>query len=196
MQQPARIFTADARFSLIDGEKPRLTGYALVWNELSADRGGYQVRLLPGSARFDSPTLALYQHDPKQVLGSTANASLKLSTDAVGVAFALDLPNTSLARDVAELVKSRTITGMSFYMATKPKGVMSVVNGQRIFDAADFLVNEVSVVTRPAFAGTSVGAFSSDLNLPAELPVRVARSLEWEARRFAALRLPAAPAGE
>ena len=36
-------------------EQTTVSGYAIVWNDISTDRGGYAVRLAPNSAH--SPTL-------------------------------------------------------------------------------------------------------------------------------------------
>jgi HK97 family phage prohead protease len=61
----------------------------------------------------DRGVVALYQHDTKQVLGKTGNKSLVLDFREDGVYFELDLPNTTLGRDVAELVKRQDVAGVS-----------------------------------------------------------------------------------
>lgn len=76
MAQPDRVlFTHDAHFAVAksEGKPVTLTGYAVVWNSLSQDRGGYRVRMLPNSARFVQPSLVLFNHDYRGVIGSTVS---------------------------------------------------------------------------------------------------------------------------
>src|SRR4051812_15470765 len=77
-----------------------LEGYALKWNVLSSDRGGYKVKLLPGSANFATPTLALWHHDFAAPIGNTANGTLRLYPDSEGIRIECDLPDTTTGRDV------------------------------------------------------------------------------------------------
>src|SRR5690554_4679076 len=100
------IFTRDSQFAVKreQGKPTTLTGYALVWNALSDDRGGYRVRLKPDSAKFATPTLALFQHNFRDVIGNTENGTLRIMPDTFGVKVEIDLPDTTTGRDVAELV--------------------------------------------------------------------------------------------
>ena len=85
---PRQIFTTAhkaARFTVTDEEKPKLTGYCMVWGAVSDDRGGYRVRLMPGSARPTTPALALLDHDFSKVLATTANNTLTLTADDYGM---------------------------------------------------------------------------------------------------------------
>ena len=178
------IFNRDARLTLsaaTDGKPATLSGYALVWNVLSSDRGGYQVRLLPGSAKFAAQTLALYHHDFQNVLGNTANGSLRIAQDSFGVKVEIDLPNTTAGRDVMELVRGKYVNGMSFAMVDSPQGKTVTENGKTILDASAYTVDEVTITPIPAFAETSIkpGVFSS----------RTAQALELERLRFSSISL-------
>lgn len=158
------VFTADARLdikflaskSATSTAPGTLSGYAIVWNSLSTDRGGYQVRLLPGSARFMSETLALHHHQYDQVIGNTANGTLRIANDQIGARVEIDLPNTSAGRDVEELVAKKYIRGMSFAMIQIASGRDVIENGQTIFEVTDFLCDEVTVTPIPAFTDTSI----------------------------------------
>lgn len=195
------FFTADAKFSV---EKPEgstgpgtLRGYALVWNTLSTDRGGYKVRLAPDSARFTTPARALYQHNPAAVIGNTANGTLRLTSDDIGVHFEIDLPDTTTGRDVAELVGKEYVAGMSFSMLyhPEPKGQVVTEDKEKIFNAEEFTVDEITVTGNPAFLDTSVRVKEAD-PLP-ELQRAVPQSHSTDAKvaerrersRFKALQL-------
>ncbi|HEV7299216.1 MAG TPA: HK97 family phage prohead protease [Tepidisphaeraceae bacterium] len=153
-----QFFTRDAKFAVAkaDGKPVTLSGYALVWNVSSDDRGGYRVRLMPGSATFAKPTLALYHHWTPQILGNTANGTLRIMPDDYGVKVEIDLPDTTTGRDVAELVGKGYVTGMSFSMVTSPDGVTTQENGQSILNASAFVVDEVTITATPAFTASSV----------------------------------------
>lgn len=171
------LFTADARFAATPktGDAPdRLGGYALVWNTLSDDRGGYKVRLMPGSAKFTPIVHAIYHHEFNNPLGVTSNGTLRLVSDDIGVKFEIDLPNTSLARDVFELVDKRYVNGMSFAMVrtpwswtgTGPTGAeiiadpagayITTENGVTIVNATAYDIDEITITPRPAFVDTTV----------------------------------------
>lgn len=140
------------------GRIATLSGYAIVWNVLSGDRGGYKVRLLPGSASFATPTLALHGHDFNQVIGNTKNRTLRVFPDSIGVRVEIDLPSTTLGRDLFELIGRGYVGGMSFQMDGGPlRSAERVEGGQKIVDVSSFLCNEVTVTAIPAFASTSIG---------------------------------------
>jgi HK97 family phage prohead protease len=133
-----------------------LTGYAIMWDTLSDDRGGYRVKLAPGSAKFAVPTLALWHHSYAQPIGNTANGSLRLIPDEVGVRVEIDLPDTTTGRDVAELVGDGYVAGMSFAMAEVLEFTENDEGEETIVTFTNYLVDEVTVTPIPAFADTSI----------------------------------------
>ena len=145
---------ADSRITVaepVDGRPVTIAGYALVWGVLSVDRGGYKVRLLPNSAKFATPTLALWHHEWKDVLASTANGTLRVQSDPYGVRVEIDLANTNAGRDVAELVRRGDVRGMSFAMVDDPVATRKTENGETVLEAQSYLVDEVTVTAVPAF---------------------------------------------
>lgn len=166
------IFTRDAKLSVKEfanvpaDQKPSegatigtLSGYAIVWNVLSSDRGGYKVRLLPKSGRFTAPAHALYHHDfAGGPLGDTASGTLRvLPPDDYGQPVEIDLPNTTLGRDTLELVKSKRMKGMSFAMVEAPTSEEKTEGGETVLTVSDFLCDEVTVTAIPAFEETTIG---------------------------------------
>jgi phage head maturation protease len=123
--------------------------------------------------------VALFNHNQDQVLGRTTSGTLRLNADKVGLAFELDLPDTSIGRDVYASVKRGDLNGCSFafgvgermdefneededdehefehnkYRALKRK-VKQIVRTIRDFAA----LLDISIVTSPAYPGTSVDA--------------------------------------
>jgi HK97 family phage prohead protease len=134
-----------------------LEGYALVWSTPSTDRGGYKVVLAPDSAKFQAQVHALYHHDfAGGPLGDLAGGTLRLAPDAYGVKCEIDLPNTTLGRDVAELVRTGRVGGMSFAMTGNVVGSMDDGSGEPIYTATSYEVDEVTVTAIPAFESTSI----------------------------------------
>jgi uncharacterized protein len=135
----------------------KLTGYVTRWNVLSGDRGGYRDVFRPGAfgdiERQD--VLAFLDHNDQQYLGRLKNGSLSLATDAQGLRFSLELPDTTLGRDVAALVRRGDLSGMSFGYLPDKYAWKSEEQGTIREHTAGTLV-EVSVVYQPAFPFTSV----------------------------------------
>lgn len=165
----ARVRLGRRTFAAADGSGERsvttVTGYPIVWNQNSSDRGGYVVRLAKGSAVFDTPCLALDAHDFARPLGTTANGSLRvLAADDVGVPVEIDLPGTTVGRDVAENVGSKLLAGMSFSMANGFESYEEAGqdNGNAVILVTKFTVDEVSTVINPAFVNTVVAVADAD----------------------------------
>ena len=134
-----------------------VSGYALVWNALSGDRGGYKVRLMPGSATFADQVLATYGHDDMAVLGSTSAKTLEIGQpDAVGVPVKIHLPDTQWGRDVACLMSRGDVAGMSFTMANGfEEYTESEEDGFSIVNCQKYTVDEVTICANPAFVQTT-----------------------------------------
>lgn len=139
----------------------RLVGHAAVFST-AAPIGGFMEVVLPGAFRASllnpaSDVLALVDHDPGRLLARTSSGTLRLAEDAHGLAFELDVPDTSLGRDVLALADRNDLGGMSFGFRVKEEAWPSA--NLRELRAVDLI--EVSVVhAHPAYAQTTVAARS------------------------------------
>jgi HK97 family phage prohead protease len=147
----------------------RLTGYAAVFG-VETRIGDFTESIIPGAfsttlaARKD--VLALVDHDAGRVLARTKSGTLRLSEDMTGLAFDLDVPDTSYGRDVLELVSRGDAGGMSFAFVPVDE---KWIDDRRELRAVDLA--EVSVVSSwPAYPETVVQARAR----PAILHPRVA----------------------
>ena len=146
---------------------PVLRGYAAVFDSESNNLGGF-VEVIDKRA-FDrvlskNPDVyALFNHDRSLILGNTSNGTLKLSVDDYGLRYEAYPDDTSVARDVTTWVQNRTVKASSFAFAVdraSPNGGESWDKGPRglrkrtVTDIA--LLDDVSVVTRPAYDASSV----------------------------------------
>jgi HK97 family phage prohead protease len=136
-----------------------LQGYALVWNQKSTDRGGFKVSLAPNSATFKTPTFALFNHNYDMPLARTDNNSLSITSDNYGAKVSMELPNTTHGRDVAEMVRTGLVKGMSFGMLMDGAKFTSGrdKDGDDVDTYTAFDCDEVTITPIPAFTATSIG---------------------------------------
>lgn len=151
----------------VASEGMTLRGYAAVYNQPTTRQRDYRGTESISRGAFDglleADVLALRDHDPTKILGRTASGTLTLSSDAHGLGFRLDLPDTELGRDTATLVARGDLRGMSFGAVVgaveRTKGGVTHRSFKRLVD--------VSIVSVPAYEGTEVS-----LRHAADLAVR------------------------
>ena len=99
--------------------RPVIRGYAIVYNRLSQDLGGFRERIMPGAfdkvlgrQRGRQDLVSYFNHDPNMLLGRESSGTLEVFCDEKGVGYTVTPP---LARaDVIELVSRRDVKGSSF----------------------------------------------------------------------------------
>jgi len=138
-----------------------ISGYAAVYDQRTPIRGGWE-QIAPGAfdaaLRSRPDVVALVDHNPSLLLGRTANGTLRLRSDSRGLAFEVDLPDTSYARDVAELVRVGTLAGASFGFIPGTDELDRAPDGRQVRTHTSVArLVDVSVVAMPAYPGTSVG---------------------------------------
>lgn len=137
----------------------RLEGYAALYG-VDTRISDFTEVILPGAfsdtlaKRGD--VLALVDHDAKRVLARTKSGTLRIAEDSRGLAFDLDLPETSYGRDVLALAERGDLGGMSFAFTVPDKGERW--QGDRR-ELRNVTLHEISVVSSwPAYPGTVVQA--------------------------------------
>jgi len=150
-----------------DSGGAKIAGYAAMFNVLSQDLGGFKERIAPGA--FDNvleqDVRAVFNHDPSLLLGRSAAGSLRLSVDGTGLAYEVDLPDTTVGRDVKELVNRGDISQSSFrFSVLKAEWSVGEDGGEiRTIEQVGTLV-DVSPVTYPAYLDATVAKRSMDEN--------------------------------
>jgi HK97 family phage prohead protease len=150
-----------------DGDKPNvLSGYAALFNTETVIGGMFREAIAPGAFRDAvgrDDVRALFNHDPNIVLGRTGSGTVRLSEDALGLRYEVDLPDTQAARDLMVSVRRGDISQSSFAFgiakredaewkqaATRGELPLRTIKRAQLFD--------VSPVTYPAYEQTSVSA--------------------------------------
>jgi HK97 family phage prohead protease len=139
----------------------KLVGYAAVFNAPSHDLGGFREVIKPGAFKrtlADSGHIrALCNHDNGQLLGKVSAGTLVLSEDEIGLRFEVELPQTSYARDLSELVSRGDISGCSFGFRVRAGGELwEESNGANDPRLTALDLGEISIVSNPAYESTEV----------------------------------------
>ena len=136
------------------------SGYAAVYGARSLDLGGFVEVIEPGAfdaAIAEDDVRALINHDRNLVLGrSKAGAgTLSLSSDEVGLRTEIDeLPDTSYARDLVELLRRGDVDQMSFGFVTIRDRWETEEDGTELRTLLEARLFDVSPVTFPAYPDT------------------------------------------
>lgn len=180
-----------------DDALPTLKGYAAIFGEETDIGGMFREVIMPGA--FDGAmsrpddVRAQFNHDSNKLLGRTSAKTLRLSVDAHGLAYEIDLPDTTYARDLAASVERGDISQSSFMFEVMgqqreaaPAGSgqlpLRKITAVRLFDVAP--------VVFPAYEGTSVSARAAQFMADPDAAERDVDGLlpgerEWKANEAA-----------
>lgn len=151
------------RVTEVRREGRRLTGYAMVWGQLSLDLGGFVERFQRGafadSLRNRRDVVLLHSHDDARPFARTTADTMSVAEDDTGLRIEAELPNSAEARHLAMLINSGVIDGMSVRFAVtraedetwsgdKPGGIVRTIKRAVLIEA--------STVTWPAYPSTTV----------------------------------------
>jgi HK97 family phage prohead protease len=148
-----------------DGDgKMTVAGYAAVFGEV-ADIGGWFSEVVARGAFTNTlrtaDVRAYFDHDTGRVLGRLSSGTLRCEEDDKGLRVEIDLPDTSDGRDVKALVERGDVSGMSFrFEAVRQEWDETVDPPKRTL--LEVKLGEVSIVSEPAYDGTSVALRSRE----------------------------------
>jgi len=145
-------------------------GYAAVFDSPS-EPIPFIERIAPGAFRGSlkqrNDIKILWNHDTGSILGSTRSGTLSLSEDDRGLRVSAQLPNTTLGRDTAELLRRGDVDSMSFGFSVPRNGDSWSEDGtQRTLNQVR--LHEVSIVAFPAYSATAGTATVRGLDKIAE----------------------------
>lgn len=168
-QSPAEYprYFADAELRVVDGPngKPRIVGYAAVFNTRSADLGGFYEEIAPGAfteaLAATNEVLALVEHNPGQILGRRSAGTLTLTQDDHGLRFEIDPPETTVGNDAVVNVRRKDISGGSFRFPRGAKDSWRRDGGDSVRTIQKCGLSEVTLTAIPAYDATSASIRSS-----------------------------------
>ena len=137
-----------------EGDTLTAVGYASVFNSTSQNLGGFVEQVSPGAFRKtlqEADTRALYNHEANHLLGRSSAGTLRMEEDDHGLRYEVDLPNTQLGRDVAELLRRGDITGSSFGFRTIGDEWTETDDGYPMRRLTEVALRDVGPVVFPAY---------------------------------------------
>lgn len=140
-----------------------IRGYAVMYNRLSVDLGGFRERILPGA--FDSvlnrqrgrtDLVSYYNHNQDMLLGRESSGTLRVWSDEKGVGFEVTPPASRA--DVMQLVARRDVKGASFTFSVDKggEGFTTDEQGKAIREIRAATIYELGPVVQPAYPSTTV----------------------------------------
>ncbi|USK54377.1 HK97 family phage prohead protease [Cytobacillus solani] len=152
--------------SATENEPPKITGYAAVFNSKTSIGDYFEEIIEPGAfsrtLSENGDIRALFNHNWDHVLGRTKSGTLYLEEDERGLKFEIELPNTSVGRDLAESMARGDINQCSFGFW--------IDNGKETWDYSvepalrtihEVELYEISVVSIPAYDDTEASLVRS-----------------------------------
>lgn len=141
-----------------------IEGYFVVFNDKTELWSGVYEQIEEGSIdlKRDVDVRALADHDSSKVLGRTTNGTLELKLDKKGLFGRIKLnEEDSDAMNLYARVKRQDINQCSFGFYVEEESTEET-EGEVLFRIKKLQLVEVSVVTFPAYANTSVEARHKD----------------------------------
>ena len=127
-------------------------GYAAVYDSDSEFMGYYeQIEKGAFDDVLNDDVRAYYNHDENYLLGRVSSGTLRIGTDKRGLYYEVDLPNTTYANDLVELMKRGDINQSSFaFLISEDRWEERDGKTYRIIEKVSRLL-DVSPVAMPAY---------------------------------------------
>lgn len=117
----------------------------------------------------------LFEHDKDRILSSTANASLLLEEDEVGLYMEAKISKTSWGKDLFVLIKDNIVRGLSFGMKVLREDWSRGPDGIPLRTITDIELYEISALKAPAYQNTLLearGLEIAEVEIPSEIETR------------------------
>lgn len=143
-------------------------GYALKFNTLSEDLGGFKEVILQNAlSETDMTDIRCFlDHDTSKILGRTISNTLNIEVDEIGLKIKCALPNNTLGNDTFESIRRGDLSQMSFAFILGNNGdnFEHTENGyiRKIHNIKK--ITEVSIVSIPAYSETDIAVAQRNLH--------------------------------
>jgi HK97 family phage prohead protease len=170
-----RRFVKGAQVRAKQGDKPGIEGYGSVFGEQYVLWDSPTMRIVetvaPGTfaraLQEKQDVRCLFNHEPDNILGRTANNTLSMNEDSKGLHYDADFDmRTRIANDVRCFVDRGDVTGCSFSFSVTKQQRTEVEDNEKLIinrEIQDVDLYDVGPVTYPAYEGTGVKARAVEL---------------------------------
>lgn len=178
-----RTFTEPVEVRELEGGQKVAVGYAARFNSMSQNLGGFVERVAPGTFAktiVEADIRGLFNHDSNMVLGRNRSGTLRLAEDDDGLAYEIDLPDTTTGRDVAELLERGDVTGSSFGFTVLDDEWDETDDGFPMRTLKTVALRDVGPVTFPAYNQAEAGlrSLAESRNLDPDTVIEAAQRNE------------------
>jgi HK97 family phage prohead protease len=149
-----RLFVPEFRTALTGEQENRMSGHASVFGAMALIGSHWEQidkRAFGGALSRPDDVRFLLNHNPDNLLGRTSSGTLELNTDEGGLQVRSTLPDTTLGRDVRELVRRGDLTGMSFGFKPTNHHLGRAPDGRLLRTITELELYDVSLATYPAY---------------------------------------------
>lgn len=165
-KKETRVFNISQLSTRAEGEEKAVAieGYAAVFNSKTSIGGWFDEVIEPGafsrSLSDNGDIRALFNHNWDNVLGRTRSQTLELREDEKGLNFKVELPDTSVARDLTISMERGDINQCSFgFFITDEEWNYNVEPALRTIKEVELF--EISIVSIPAYDDTEASLVRS-----------------------------------
>lgn len=152
-KQSTIVEKREFRMEHVEEKGKTIRGYAAVYNSDSEWMGGFYEQIASGAFDdvLDNDVRAYFNHDENLLLGRVSSGTLRIGTDKRGLWYEVDLPETSYARDLMELMKRGDVNQSSFaFLIDRDRWEERDGKTYRIIEKVSRLL-DVSPVSQPAY---------------------------------------------
>lgn len=152
-------------FRFVDGEKPRIQGYAALFNVESRELPFGREIIAPGAFTktiSEGDVKAFWAHQPGMPIASTRNGTLSLREDSRGLFVDMTPDDTSWSQDAIKSVRAGTVDGFSFGFRKIRDEWRTAEDGVPLRTLREVELFEVSPDPNPAYEGTDIAVRSLD----------------------------------
>ena len=165
-KKETRVFNISQLSTRAEGEEKAVAieGYAAVFNSKTSSGGWFDEVIEPGafsrSFSDNGDFRALFNDNWDNVLGRTKSQTLELREDEKGLNFKVELPDTSVARDLTISMERGDINQCSFgFFITDEEWNYNVEPALRTIKEVELF--EISIVSIPAYDDTEASLVRS-----------------------------------
>jgi uncharacterized protein len=161
LQYETRSLAEPPEIRSADGGRLVASGVAIRYGARSKPiLGRFVEEIRSGAATktmSERDVLALHEHERSMMLGRTSSGTLRLIDSATELRYEIDLPDTSVGRDVAHLLERGDLKGSSFGFRANPKMVSwSVDKGMAVRSVGEMaLLHHIATTVDPAYNETN-----------------------------------------
>lgn len=143
------------------GGVKRLGGYALMYDRLSQNLGGFVERVAPGALdktlSEGTDVLCRYQHEDRFLLGRTSSGTLRLDNQSEGLDYTVDVPATDYGTNCVALAERGDLANSSFAFYTIRDDWSLTEQGFPLRTLLEVKLVDVAPVVTPAYPDATTG---------------------------------------